>query len=218
MSIIRVSRDGYYFVEYGNGVRYHKRDKPELSEYFQKIEQPIAVIGGGSTAMQDLKGLPGDCLYYAVNFHFLEKGLFDFTYLSFLDRPSMGRNAVKKMKLYKEFNGVRITNQIEYTDINIVKEEPLICGDTGIFALWIALYLTTGKVYVCGMDNRTGAKMHSNESHVYEQTKDTKIEGPRNFFRWKRLFLEGYKPERLQIQNEAISNYLRSEKFTFNEG
>lgn len=218
MSIVRVSRDGFRFVEYGKGMpRYYDRNKPELSQYFQGVNQPIAVIGSGPTVIDEAARLPSDCLYYAVNWHFLGKGLFNFTYLSFLDRPTMGCNAQKKIELYGSFDGVRITNQMDYADVYCVEEDPLICGDTGIFALWVALYLTTEKVYVCGMDNRTGETMHSEHSHIYKQTLDWDITQKRPWFRWDRLMNEGYKSERLTVFNKTIKGYLRSKNYRFNE-
>lgn len=209
--IVRETPDGKRFVQYGDGVKYYNRDKPELSEYFQKIKNPIAVIAPGKTVFDDVAKLPEGCLFFAVNYHFLRSYLFDFTYLAFLDDPKRGINSSVKKTLYGEFDGVIFSNKMDWTDVNIVKEEPLIVGDSGIFALWIALYLSTEKVYACGFDCRKSGYHY--QSRAYEHGKeDRPVYG-----RWNMLMKSGYNPERLQIFDNSIYNFLVNRYWKFDE-
>lgn len=216
MSIIKQDpKNPDRFIEYGHGKAYFYKGKPELKDLFQYTDKPIAVIGPAPSVMEDVAKLPEECIYYAVNFHFLEKGLFDFEYLSFLDKPDYGPDRVKKIDLYSRFKGKKITNHLEWTDIYCVNEEPLMCSDSGIFSLWVALYLTSGPVYACGMDNRSSARMYNDNSHCVNRRADWEEPKVVKYGRWHMLMERGYKPERLHIFNDGVAKFLsdRGHKF-----
>lgn len=210
--IIKESKDKSKFVSYGGGVKYYNRDKPELSDFFQKIDKPIAVIAPGKDVLREVSLLPDDCLYFAVNYHFLRSYLFNFTYLGFLDDPGRGVNSSIKKTLYGEFDGVVFSNKMEWTDINIVKEEPLIVGDSGIFALWIALYLTSEKVYACGFDCRQSG--YHRKSRAFKHSEP--VVEPK-YGRWNMLMKSAHNPQRLQIFNDDIYNFLVRRYWKFDE-
>jgi len=218
MSIVKPSTDGKFFVEYGKHIKYYKRNKPELKELFQTVDKPIAVIGSGPSVMEDFKKVPKGALCFAVNFHFLEKGLFNFKWLAFLDDPHRGVNSENKVKYYSRFRGVKFSNKMAWTDVYCVDEEPLIVGDSGIFAIWIALYLTTDKVYVCGMNNRNpNEPMYSELSHVSGTWPAFDAPIKIKYGRWSMLYESAEAPQRMVIFNNEIRSFLDKKGYETHE-
>lgn len=217
MSIVKLTKDGKRFVKYvNNKAIYYERDKPELSDFFQEIKRPIAVIGSSPTVWEDVEKLPPDCMYFAINHHWLKPNRLPFAWLAYLDNP--GRPAFKsKRHYYEDFDGVRFCNQMEWTDINIVKEEPLIIGDSGIFALWIALYMTTERVYACGFNNRKPGVLnyHPDSNEVKEAGNWVNPDVSMKFGRWAMLMDSAHKPERLTVFDEGIAKFLQDRNYTF---
>jgi hypothetical protein len=218
MSIVKPSSDGKMFVEYGKHIKYYPRNKPELKDFHQKIDRPIAVIGSGPSVMDDFKKVPKDAICFAVNFHFLEKGIFDFEYLAFLDDPHRGINAESKVKYYSRFDGLRFSNKMDWTDVYCVDEEPLIIGDSGLFTIWIALYMTTDKVYVCGMNNRNpGEPIYSELSHVADQGINPDKTRPVKYGRWAMLYESAEAPQRMVLFNNKIKDFLKDRGYDTHE-
>lgn len=143
-------------------------NKPKLKELFKITDKPIAIIGAAPSAKDDLLHIPNDCEYFAVNFHFLHQGMFDFKYLAFLDSPERGGCSPIKQNMYRRFKGIKFSSRSNWSDYDCTDPKPLNINDSGIFATWIALYLTTNKVYLCGVNNRKpGMTMYHEKSWLY---------------------------------------------------
>lgn len=139
------------------------KEKPELSSIFQKISKPIAVLGAGPSLPNDMSKLPNDCLLISCNHHAFRICKPD--YMVFLDDPNhiSVKNIDKFQELTRDCPCVRISPQLNYTDYYTINEFPKVLnplGETGMFGAWVACYITSGAVYLCGMDVKRDGKEH----------------------------------------------------------
>lgn len=136
----------------------YKKTKPELRDYFQRYSDDIIVMGGGPSLQEDLKKIYDrkGCIKIACNHHALKFD--DCDYLVFLDH--IDRDTSKELKeAYYTTKATRITKFTDLTDIYCVNEGIPDKGDTGIFGVWLACYLTRGNVHLCGFDLRKGSTL-----------------------------------------------------------
>lgn len=184
----------------------YKKTKPDILELFQKYKRPVVVCGGGPSLPDDLfdwKIQQEPCLYISCNHHAFQ--IIDPDYMVFLDKVYGNKNK-NFIKVYESATCPRISvNELDHTDYYTVLRKPWHPGDTGCFGLWVACYITSGPVYLCGMDLRDGDKMHFYDSGALYKTPEYKKMLPARVLKWAVAHKACHKPERIR----AISGPLK---------
>ena len=205
--VIKDKGDGFFEIEKAV-LQYedYKKDKPDLIEVKGYTDRPIAVLGGGPSLPSDLLELPKDCLYISCNHHAFR--LIDPDYMVFLDSPHLKSHSKEFRDLVKNPKCKRISlKEIEHTDYYCINEFPDIrVNDTGMFATWIAAYLTTGNVYLCGI----GMRAKDDRTHFYDTGTGTFWGGSTfttKLHLWKQIINLCESPNRIR----AISGPLKDE-------
>lgn len=125
----------------------------KITDLFQTETDPVVILGGGPTLIEDLALAPCDSITIGVNHHGW-KSTCHKDYFCFLDHPDVIKN--KEFHRFKKplKRGKRVSTRPEFSDF-----DPGGCGfkpmgDSGIFATWFGCYLTSGPVYLCGFTLR----------------------------------------------------------------
>lgn len=119
------------------------------------LNRTAAILGGGPSLVTDIEKLPPECLLFAVNDHAFHIGI-EPDFMVFMDDPSL---KPELMRLVCEFKGTRVTDALQYTDIDlrgVVRPD----ARSGIFAAWLALYFGCAPILLCGMDLYTTGKTY----------------------------------------------------------
>lgn len=182
------------------------KEKPELSDLYQHTYHAVAVLGGGPSLPDDMSKLPDNCLHISCNHHAFRVCHPD--YMVFLDSPDhiSTKNSPKFQDLTRDCPCVRISPNLDYTDYYTINQFPKILnplGDTGMFGAWVACYITSGPVYLCGMDVK-----RDGQEHFYEDKTPTSWGGTHytnKLKKWAQVFKHCEKPERIT----AISGPLK---------
>jgi len=182
------------------------KTKPDLIELYQHTNKPVAVLGGGPSLPEDLKKIPKDCILISCNHHAFR--LVEPDYMCFLDPVENNHSQVFK-DICKDPKGAkRISySNLDLTDYYCINEAQFhTSSDTGIFSSWVASYITSGNVYLCGFNLRD----QSEPMHFYENpdtvtawggpSMDVKLE------RWRKLREGIERPERVK----AVSGILKT--------
>ena len=175
-----------------------KKIKPELKELFQKYDCDIIVMGGGPSLWRDLVKLKAsldvNVIYISCNHHPLTLITLDNSdYLCFLDK--LNTSYTKELtEVCKTTDAIKITKWVEYTDYYCVNENILDVGDTGIFGVWLACYLTSGTVHLCGFGLREQGKPENYGSNVIIEKSELKPK----YGRWLTSWPKFYRPERIK--------------------
>jgi len=141
----------------------HEKTKPNLRSIRKKYKPPVAILGGGPSLPEDLKNIPKDAILISANHHACR--LVEPDYLCFLDPWHIVSNDFKET--YKKTKAKKISHgAVGYTDFYCINEckEAHKFSDSGIFAAWVGGYITTGDIYLCGMNLR----LHGEPMHFYD--------------------------------------------------
>ena len=186
-----------------------KKEKPDLEVIKERFSRPIAVLGAGPSLPEDLKKLPEGCLYMSCNHHAFR--LIDCQFMVFLDDPKHpsqnGRDEYKEA--IKRDDIFKISQLLDYTDYYTVNEFPKILnpiGETGMFGVWVACYITSGDVYVCGMDVKRDGQEHFYEAREKASWGGVHYNG--KIKKWKQVFHFCEKPERIKIMSGPLKELL----------
>ena len=184
----------------------YQKTKPDLSVLHQSTSRPIAVLGAGASLPDDIKNLPIDCLTISCNHHALRL-VPNADYIAFLDPVNSNhsqeyKDVIRSTKIHR----ISVWN-LDYTDYYCVSEEPWHdASDTGRFATWLACYITSGDVILCGMNLR----LQGERNHFYDSEDDvnhwggSKIEV--KLAQWKQVFTRCYRPERVKAMSGILVN------------
>lgn len=185
------------------------KEKPELSELYQSTHHAIAVLGGGPSLPEDMYKLPDNRLSISCNHHAFRIAHPD--YMVFLDDPDhiSTKNSTVFQELVRDCPAKRISPVLKYTDYYTVNEFPKVLnplGDTGMFGAWVACYITSGPVYLCGMGvNRNG------QEHFYKDKPPSDWGGyhyDNKIKKWEQVFKHCEKPERIKAISGPLKDLL----------
>lgn len=138
-------------------------DKYLLSDI--SCNEPIIVLGGAPGVVEEyesIKSMPHKLML--VNYHFLH--LYNPDYLVFLDNPHLGNITDFKREVYSNTSAIRFCLTPSFTDVWL-KDTPT-RKNSGIFAVWLALQITVGKVYPLGFTHYTGTDSYSEDSMMWD--------------------------------------------------
>jgi len=150
--------------------------------------RPVAVLGGGPNLPEDLRKVPDNSVLIGINYH--AEILVRVDYMCFVDSPKHfpGMNTWVKI-----FTGRRLTFIDGFSDWKV--DIPyLYFGKTFPFAVWAALFISSGPVILCGMD------CYTNGNHFHDPVEkfkfhDLKME---NILIWQRVKSSVIEPERIR--------------------
>ena len=141
------------------------KNVPDLIEIYKKYDVPVAVLGSGPSLPEDLKKIPDNCILISCNHHAFE--LLEPDYMVFLDPLSNNHSQRYRDRVANPGKAKRISyGNLNETDYYCINEATIYhkLSDTGIFGAWIGCYITTGKVYLCGM----GLRVQNEQMHFYD--------------------------------------------------
>ena len=121
---------------------------------------PAVILGGGTTLMADYEGTPACSLVISVN-HYADVLDIDCDYIVFCDDPYK-HPAILKAK--QRYHGKAISTYQPWADFDL-DVQPYCDGMSLTTALWLADYITAGKIYLCGIDCNTTYPTHINGRH-----------------------------------------------------
>lgn len=179
--------------------------KPDLIELYQSTKKPIAVLGGAPCLPNDLAQLPKDCLKISCNHHAFK--ITDCDYMAFLD-PLENNHSQDYRDTVKNTKAIKISySNLDETDYYCINEAKFhTSSETGIFATWLASYITSGDVYVCGI----GLRIPEEPMHFYDSGITTGWGGAKTEIkikRWLELKEGCERPERIKIISERLKKY-----------
>jgi hypothetical protein len=184
----------------------YKKTKPDLTEIYQYTNRPVAVLGGGPSLPDDLKKLPSNTIFMACNHHAFR--LIKPDYMIFLDPPDQLQNP-EFVALCNDPQGAKRISyaNLDHTDYYTINEAKFHTkSDTGVFAIWVASFITSGKIYLCGFNLRNPAE----PMHFYAKKHLTVewggVEMDKKIERFKAVRNGIERPERV----EAVSGILQT--------
>lgn len=129
----------------------YRLDLPSLKKMKGVYDSPVVILGGGSTLSDDLFRSPRNPVLISVNHHFeLLRMKPDFAV--FADKQ-YDLSGIKRLSIWQD-----------YSDFNI-DVEPFYDGMSLTLAIWFGCHLTTGNVYLCGVDCFTSIPTHYSGIH-----------------------------------------------------
>lgn len=183
----------------------YPKTKPDLSVLHQSTSKSIAVLGAGMSLPEDIKHLPKDCIKISCNHHAMM--IIDCDYMAFLDPVDSNHSQeFKDVVRAASIPRVSVWN-LDYTDYYCVNENPWHeASDTGRFATWLACYITSGDVILCGMNLR----LQGEKNHFYDSDDDISHWGGSpievKLAQWKEVFTRCYRPERVKAMSGILVN------------
>lgn len=129
--------------------------KKKLSDMYKSFSEPIAVLGGAPSLQSDFEKITHEAITISVNEHGFVVCNPDICV--FLNDPAKYKN----LQICLDSDVMRVTKLLKYTDVE-VNVKHFHGGFSGQFAVWLACYLTTNKVYICGMD------LYGSKNHYYD--------------------------------------------------
>ena len=150
-----------------------------------KYLMPIVIVGGGPSALEDLKRAPKSSLIISTNHHAYAAGLIP-DFMVFIDDPK----EVPQIKSAIERRNVESTKIISprkdysdyHLDINVWGG-----GDTGMKSCFLACYMTQGPVILCGIDCYQGDKRYFHDD-VNLPDQFPRDQTKRYLIRWEKAF------------------------------
>ena len=166
------------------------KNVPDLVTLHKKYNKPVAVLGSGPSLLSDLEKIPENCIKISCNHHAFE--VLEPDFMVFLDPIENNHSDRYRFRVNNPGKAKRISySNLDYTDYYCINEATIYhkLSDTGIFGAWIGCYITTGKVYLCGMDLRLkGDTLHFYDNPDFQNsvywggpTLDVKLD------RWSKL-------------------------------
>lgn len=146
-----------------------------ITDLRHKFTLPVAVLGGAPSLPDDYKKLPKECITIAANHHAFRLGI-ETDFLVFKDDPKKYAHLKEALVNHK---GIVISKLEVYTDyvINVRNYDR---GFTGMLSVWIANYITTGEVIICGMDAYS-----QKEKYFHNQAFSHNVCSPSLIRQWK---------------------------------
>ena len=132
--------------------------------------RPAAILGGGTTLREDLDMAPDDSVKIAIN-NYADVLDIDCDYMVFCDDPY---KVTRLMKAKQRYAGKCVSTYQPWSDFDL-DVQPYCDGMTITTALWLADYITDGKIYLCGVDCNTTRPTHYTGHHDQRQF-DTPLE------------------------------------------
>ena len=135
---------------------------PKISSLYNSMVGPIAIIGGGNNRITDYLSCPDGCKVIGVNEHAFTANI-KMDFIFFQDTP---KRKPRIMHAYMERDFAIVLSTIERFADYVVWPLPRNLPYSGMIATYIASRMTSGKVYLCGMDcyiDDTGQKV---QKHV----------------------------------------------------
>jgi len=134
--------------------------------------RPAAVLGGGPSLSDDIKRLPKDCIYIAVNYHgfyHTPPGTIDF--MVYNDAPETNPLQVKAVK---EHQAIHVSPE---PTTDVIFDVDVWTGHySSNTASWFALFLGCDPVILCGMDCYQGPVKHCPPSDYYSPLFDMPLD------------------------------------------
>jgi hypothetical protein len=123
------------------------------------LGQPAAVLGGGPSLLSDMEKLPEGCILFAVNDHAFHVGI-EPQYMVTMDDPNIKPELKRIVDTWR--GGLRVNELLMYSDIDL-RGVLRPTARSGIFAVWLALYLGCVPIYLCGMDLYQGDQKYCHD-------------------------------------------------------
>lgn len=121
--------------------------------------RPAVILGGGPSALDDLKKAPSDAVIFGINHHATQ--FIDCDYIVFNDQ-SMA-------KLVKDFKGIKLSIHEHLSEYDLRMGPKL--GNSSSQACWAAWLMGCDPIILAGMDCYTGEKMYCHSYEEYELPK-----------------------------------------------
>jgi len=122
--------------------------------------RPAVILGGGSSALDDLKKAPSDAVIFGINHHATQ--FVDCDYIVFNDKPMA--------ELVKDFKGVKLSIHEHLSEYDLRMGPRL--GNSSSQACWAAWLMGCDPIILAGIDCYTGKKIYC---HDYEDHQLPKI-------------------------------------------
>lgn len=123
-------------------------------------DRAVAIVGGGSTVINDLSFVPPDSVIISVN-HYTHILDIECDYMVFADNPNARENIKEAMD---RNHGKRVSIYQPWSDFDL-DIQPYFIGMSITMAIWLACHVTSGKVYLCGVDCCTSNPTHFTGFH-----------------------------------------------------
>ena len=156
--------------------------------------RPGAVLGGGPSLQADLKRVPSETVWIAVNHHGLKYGPADYTV--FLDDTPSLRITLGELR---KRGGVLVSRQAE-SDVDLGGSDWWQARFSGQLACWLACWLGCDPVILCGMN------LYRNPPPTVEEVKNLAYQAPleEHLKGWREAFTKCVHPERIRAASGPL--------------
>ena len=152
---------------------------------------PVAVLGGGPSLPGDLKKLHKETILIGVNYHFHR--LTNADYMVFMDKGFLTRNA----DFIKNIDAIKISQYAHQSDY-LLDVDFWDGGFSSTLATWLAGYISSGPVLLCGMDCYQGKEkyFYDIQKPLTHRTYTSSLES--NLKAWSHALEKTENPERIK--------------------
>ena len=175
----------------------------KLSELKDAHKEAVVVVGGSPSAEADVSEVltrNGGFVVVSANQHAYLLGFIPVDYFVFLGKPdkvTINFDHRKTLLPYAQEprGATRVSPHEKWSDVEF-DVRPWHRGFTGHLAVWFACWITSGPVYICGMDCYVGEK-----PYFHDQGNEMMPRFPKeNHLReWNRGIKEFRNPERVEV-------------------